>query len=378
MVVDALFTMDIFIIFNSAYHDEDYVIVEDRKKIAGMYIHSWFFIDVLAVFPFELILNNGGSNNYEDIVRITRIGRMYKLVKMTRLVRILKLAKSRSKLLKQVNEFLKIGIGFERLMFFLIIFTILTHIVTCLLIMSAQFSSATDEDGKFTYVNTWMDDDQILGLSDIGLYITSFYYTISTITTVGYGDLHGYNTLERAFDILIMFIGVVSFSFATGSLSSILQNYDHANAKLEERIQILNRIFKDYHLPLELYEQLKQSLKYDYNKDRNDINHFVEELPHQLRLQVSLHIHEQTYKTIDIFRNRSAAFISWVCPLLKPSTYPDKEYIYFEGDDVTDIFFLMKGKAGFVLPKYQNIPYIEITLGSHFGVIDILGSIVQN
>ena len=175
-----------------------------------------------------------------------------------------------------------------------------------------------------------------------------------------------------------MFIGVVSFSFATGSLSSILQNYDHANAKLEERIQILNRIFKDYYLPLELYENLKQTLKYDYNKDRNDINHFVEELPHQLKLMVSLHIHEQTYKTIDIFRNRQAAFITWVCPLMKPSTYPDKDYIYFEGDDVTDIFFLMKGKAGFVLPKYQNVPYIEITIGSHFGVIDILGSIVQN
>ena len=76
-------------------------------------------------------------------------------------------------------------------MFFMAIFIILTHIVTCLLIMVAQFTSSTDDDGKFTYANTWMDDEQILSLDDIGLYITSFYYTISTITTVGYGDLHG-------------------------------------------------------------------------------------------------------------------------------------------------------------------------------------------
>lgn len=99
------------------------------------------------------------------------------------------------------------------------------------------------------------------------MYLTSFYFTISTITTVGYGDLHAINVLERAISITIMIIGVISFSFATGSLSSILQNYDQANAKLQERIQILNRIFKEHHLPLELYERLKQAVKYDFNKD---------------------------------------------------------------------------------------------------------------
>ena len=54
------------------------------------------------------------------------------------------------------------------------------------------------------------------------LYITSIYFTVTTITTVGYGDITGVNTLERAVSIIIMIIGVVSFSFATGSLSSIL------------------------------------------------------------------------------------------------------------------------------------------------------------
>jgi hypothetical protein len=52
------------------------------------------------------------------------------------------------------------------------------------------------------------------------------------MTTVGYGDINGANTLERAVSICIMLIGVIAFSFATGSLSSILSNYDQANAKL--------------------------------------------------------------------------------------------------------------------------------------------------
>jgi len=39
-----------------------------------------------------------------------------------------------------------------------------------------------------------------------------------------------------------MVIGVIFFSFTTGSLSSIMSNYDAANAKLSERLEILNKI----------------------------------------------------------------------------------------------------------------------------------------
>jgi hypothetical protein len=36
---------------------------------------------------------------------------------------------------------------------------------------------------------------------------------------------------------------------------------------------------------------------------------------------------------------------------------------------------MIKGQAGFVLPKYENTKYIEIGIGDHFGLIDIVGSI---
>ena len=103
------------------------------------------------------------------------------------------------------------------------------------------------EDETLDFSNTWMNKIPDLDkMSSWGLYITACYNTIQTITTVGYGDLTAGNTLERGITVIIMMIGVISFSFATGSLSSILQNYDQANAKLQERIQVLNRIYKDY------------------------------------------------------------------------------------------------------------------------------------
>jgi hypothetical protein len=172
-------------------------------------------IDLLAIMPFELILQ-GTTDNYQDIVRFARIGRMYKLIKMIRLIRVLKIVKQRSQLLKYLNDFLKIGLGFERLFFFAIIFMLLGHILTCIWVITAQLQ----DDNANSWINDFNDDKQY------EIYITSLYFTITTMTTVGYGDISGGNTLERGISIMIMFIGVSAFSFATGSLSSILSNYD--------------------------------------------------------------------------------------------------------------------------------------------------------
>ena len=54
---------------------------------------------------------------------------------------------------------------------------------------------------------------------------------------------------------------------------------------------------------------------------------------------MSLYIYEQRYKKIKFFKDRSATFISWLCPLLKPQFYADDQYIYLEGDDVGQIYF---------------------------------------
>jgi hypothetical protein len=48
--------------------------------------------------------------------------------------------------------------------------------------------------------------------------------TVITITTVGYGDITAYSMTERLLCIVLMLIGVVAFSFATGAISSIITN----------------------------------------------------------------------------------------------------------------------------------------------------------
>ena len=52
--------------------------------------------------------------------------------------------------------------------------------------------------------------------------MASIYWTCTTITTVGYGDIVGTNTIERIFCSATMIIGVITFTFANGAFASIL------------------------------------------------------------------------------------------------------------------------------------------------------------
>lgn len=52
--------------------------------------------------------------------------------------------------------------------------------------------------------------------------------------------------------------------------------------------------------------------------------------------------------------------------------------IYHENDKVAKIYFLVSGKCGLVLSeRFNNFKYVKFTDKSHFGVIDIIGSMME-
>jgi hypothetical protein len=51
------------------------------------------------------------------------------------------------------------------------------------------------------------------------IYVNAFYFILTTITTVGYGDISGSTTYEYLFSMGVEFIGLTFFSFLTGTIS---------------------------------------------------------------------------------------------------------------------------------------------------------------
>jgi hypothetical protein len=58
------------------------------------------------------------------------------------------------------------------------------------------------------------------------LWSAAIYFTVTTITTVGYGDLYAQNNTERIMGALLKIIGVLAFSMTSGALTSIITNLD--------------------------------------------------------------------------------------------------------------------------------------------------------
>ena len=103
--------------------------------------------------------------------------------------------------------------AFKRLFMFVCYFAMITHVVACIWIIVGQL-----DEGD---ANSWMAGE-VNEMSQNDKYLTSFYFTITTITTVGYGDFSASTFIEKIVCIIMMFVGVMAFSFASGSLTNYI------------------------------------------------------------------------------------------------------------------------------------------------------------
>ena len=58
------------------------------------------------------------------------------------------------------------------------------------------------------------------------LYVASLYWTVQTVLTVGYGDIPASTWEDQLFAIVWMLLSVYLYSFAIGSLASLLERMD--------------------------------------------------------------------------------------------------------------------------------------------------------
>ena len=55
-IINGLFFIDILIIFNTVFYNEDFEKIDTRKGIALEYIKGWFIIDFICCIPFDVIV----------------------------------------------------------------------------------------------------------------------------------------------------------------------------------------------------------------------------------------------------------------------------------------------------------------------------------
>lgn len=144
------------------------------------------------------------------------------------------------------------------------------------------------------------------------VYITSIYWVVTTLTTVGYGDIYGTTEAEYIFTMVVEFIGILVFSIIMSTVNSFLSaqgDIDIIEAKSDEvdvwLVKLDNsRMSKS--LPKILYDKvkdyIKESLTHDHKKLIEGYD-FLSQLKPRLRYELIKELFSPMIRDFDhIFR----------------------------------------------------------------------------
>jgi hypothetical protein len=185
--LDILYLIDIIRCFFTAEHGEKVL-----YKIFLLKLYSPLIVDLATTIP-ALVTFESYKTQFPKLFRISHIGSLTKPIDFF------------SQLILK-----KRGINKQRLQdlsdsFKLVVFTVTcAHILACLWLYI----------GRHDVENGWVynTDNNFRVNADGHLYIASFYFTIVTLTTVGYGDYSGNTTKEYIFSMILEFLGLTFFS----------------------------------------------------------------------------------------------------------------------------------------------------------------------
>jgi hypothetical protein len=94
---------------------------------------------------------------------------------------------------------------------------------------------------------------------------------VTTITTVGFGDIYAISTEERIMGCIFKLFGVLMFSITSGFLTQIIMSDDANKAKINEKLTILDRLKNKYSIRDEIYHQIRLSVNYETQENDEEM-----------------------------------------------------------------------------------------------------------
>ena len=123
--------------------------------------------------------------------------------------------------------------------------------------------------------------------------IVSCYFTLTTLSTVGYGDFYPQSTLERIVGIIVLLLGVAFFSYIMGNFIEIITNYDQKmgvidrGTDLHNWMTILSRYTNNKPLPRKLINKIEANFAYYQANDRINTLHpddeYLSQMPRYIK-----------------------------------------------------------------------------------------------
>ncbi|CAK7354126.1 unnamed protein product [Dovyalis caffra] len=165
--------------------------------------------------------------------------------------------------------------------------------------------------------------------------LSSYGQTLSTSTFIG----------ETAFAILIAILGLVLFSHLIGNMQTYLQSI---TVRLEEwrlKRRDTEEWMRHRQLPHGLQERVRRFVQYKWLATRGvDEESILRALPTDLRRDIQRHLCLDLVRRVPFFSQMDDQLLDAICERLVSCLSTQGTYIVREGDPVTEMLFIIRGK----------------------------------
>jgi Ion transport protein/Cyclic nucleotide-binding domain len=349
--IDCFFFADIWLNFRTTFRHNG-TEISDRKKISAHYLKTFFPIDLLASVPFELlfVFHSEAAAGTVSLIVLIRILRLLRVSRMY-------LIFNRWQNTGWMNPS---GLRIAR---FLTLITLLIHLLACM-----WFQVAAIEDYP---KDSWVVLSGIKDAEVSSQYIRALYWTITTMTTIGYGDITPSRDLEYIVAMVIMLLGASMYAFIIGNVASLLNHLDYGKANHWQRMETVTEYLRSRQVPKTLVARIRAFYEYLWTKHKGvPRDTIISDLPESLRLEVLLSLARELLENVPLFKYCQPPLRNALLIALKPHTFDPGSHVVREGDVGKQIFFISKGRTKIIKEPDQNIDVLQN--GDYFGHMSIL------
>ena len=339
VVMSLSFMCDLFLSFCTAYHSEG-TWITSHSEIAKRYLMGWFWIDAPSSIPVELIQLVVTSSDQVTLLRLLR------LLRLIRLMRLLKIGQY----VDSIEESYDINLRVLRLVGVVAKVLFVSHLLGCFWFYVG--SAEPEDEGSGTAEQSWLsvyDDGSALSAPVDRQYLYSVYWALTTLTTVGYGDITAQNDSERAYTMFALLVSAIIFAYLMGDVGALIASLDRQKAMIDDRMDSVKEYVTWRRMPNDLRIRVRRYYAHYFAEqpgfDERDI---LEGLSHALRAEVTRDILKDTLGKLRLFTHRLPPdFQAAIYPKLKPLVVEgDGEVIFERGSFAHDLAFLVDGEVG--------------------------------
>ncbi|KAJ8422232.1 hypothetical protein Cgig2_013411 [Carnegiea gigantea] len=325
-VVNGFFALDIVLTFFVAYVDKKtYVLVDEPKKIAKKYALSFKMIfDVISVIPSELVHKIFPAS--KQAYGVFNMFRLWRLRRVSHLF-------SRMEKDKNFNYF------WVRCLKLTSVTIFATHCAGCFFYHIA----AHYHDKKQTWIALSNEDFEQSSIWT--RYVTSIYWAITTLATVGYGDLHPVNRNEMLFDIFFMLFNLGLTAYLIGNMTSLVVQGSTRTRKYRDSIQAASGFAHRHQLPVRLQDQMLAHIWLKYRTDSEGLQQqeILDSLPKAIRSSISVHLFYSLVDQVYLFRGVSSDLLFQLVSEMKAEYFSPNEDVILQNEAPTDFYIIVNG-----------------------------------